>query len=59
MLGLPIFVQELIMAQLHAREKPALSLDRHGNPIVPAKKEKVVKVKAPAKKAASKKKVKK
>ena len=52
------------MAQLHAREKPALPLDRHGNPIVPAKKEKVVKAKAPAKKApakkaASKKKVKK
>ncbi len=47
------------MSQLHKREKPALPLDRHGNPILPAKKEKVVKVKAPAKKAASKKKGKK
>ena len=43
------------MAQLHAREKPALPLDRHGNPILPAKKEKVVK--APTKKAPAKKKV--
>ena len=49
------------MTQLHAREKPTLPLDRHGNPILPVKKEEVaVKAKAPAKKkAASKKKVKK
>ena len=49
------------MSQLHRREKSALPLDRHGNPILPAKKEEVaVKAKAPAKKkAASKKKVKK
>jgi hypothetical protein len=53
------------MTQLHAREKPPLSLDRHGNLILPAKVEKKVelpkpKAKAPAKKkAASKKKAKK
>ena len=47
--------KEIIMTQLHRREKPPLPLDRHGNPILPAKKEKVV-VKAPAKKAAPKKK---
>ena len=53
-------VKEIIMTQLHRREKPALPLDRHGNPILPAKKEEVVvKAKAPAKKAASKKKAKK
>ena len=39
--------------------KLALPLDRHGNLILPAKKEKVVKAKAPAKKTTSKKKAKK
>jgi len=53
------------MSQLHAREKPSTPLDRHGNPILPKKVEKEdkimpeVKAKAPAKKAASKKKGKK
>tara|TARA_R110000824_G_scaffold80613_3_gene202798 strand:- start:2010 stop:2180 length:171 start_codon:yes stop_codon:yes gene_type:complete len=56
------------MTQLHAREKPPIPLDRHGNPILLKKVEKVVeedkivpevKAKAPAKKAAPKKKGKK
>jgi hypothetical protein len=56
------------MTQLHRREKPAVALDRHGNPVLPVKEVKVEKkveekpepkAKAPAKKAASKKKAKK
>ncbi len=59
-------VKRLIMTQLHARDKPPVPLDRHGRPILPAKKEEVTpepkakpKAKAPAKKTASKKKGKK